>query len=102
MEVKPEEISSENVVRDRLALIRYDTFDLKLPQDITSRIWGGSMRATFPKVGKELTHGLADDFTSLIRSTCASLARIARSDFQVQRRRSGYYRRLQLLVDRIL
>ncbi|KAF8556224.1 hypothetical protein OG21DRAFT_1483294 [Imleria badia] len=70
VEVKAEEIISENVVRDRLALIGYDTFDLDVPQDIldatatrefTTRIWGGSKQATFPKIGKEFTHGL-DDF----------------------------------------
>ena len=48
----------------------YETFDLELPQDIldatttrdfTTRTWGGSRLATFPKIGKEFTHGL-DDF----------------------------------------
>ncbi|KAF8121770.1 hypothetical protein EV363DRAFT_1184268 [Boletus edulis] len=73
VEVKPEEIISENVVRDRMALVGYDTFDIKIPKDLlgatatrefTTRTWGGSMQATFPKIGKEFTHGL-DDFMYL-------------------------------------
>ncbi|MGZ7279982.1 hypothetical protein ACXWQB_09540, partial [Streptococcus pyogenes] len=59
----------ENIVRDRLALIGFDTLDIKIPQDllrvtttrrVTSRIWGGCMRATLPKISKEFTHGLKD------------------------------------------
>ena len=70
VEVKAEETVSEDVVRGRLALIGYETFDLKGPRDIldatttrefTTRVWGGNMQATFPKIGKEFTHGL-DDF----------------------------------------
>ena len=69
VEVKSEETMLENIVRDRLALIGYHTLDIKIPRDllevtttrcVTSRIWGGCTRATFPKIGKEFTHGLHD------------------------------------------
>ncbi|KIJ66701.1 hypothetical protein HYDPIDRAFT_26129 [Hydnomerulius pinastri MD-312] len=70
VEVKQEEVMSEEFVRGRLAIIGYESLDIKLAPDIlgatttrefTSRIWGGNTQALFPTIGKEFTHGL-DDF----------------------------------------
>lgn len=70
VEVKPEEITPENIVRHRLASIGHDTLDINVPRNILetttnrrimSRIWGGNTRSRFPKINKGFTHGL-DDF----------------------------------------
>ncbi|KAG9315047.1 hypothetical protein JVU11DRAFT_4159 [Chiua virens] len=69
-EVKPEDISFENIVRDRLALIGLETIDLDVPQPLLeatatrmfmSRTWGGRPSDMFPQASKNFTHGL-DDF----------------------------------------